>query len=57
MHETVAWKKVSNVGAVIPNYADEFTTLQKEQLRVLKEYVMLVVREQNKIKDFMDDLE
>jgi dynein heavy chain len=57
MHETAAWKKLASFGAVVPNYADEFTTVHRENLRVLKEYVMLVVRDQNRIKDYMDSLE
>jgi len=48
---------LASLGAVVPNYAEEFVTINKENLRVLKEYVMLVVRDQNKIKDYMDDLE
>lgn len=45
MHEAVAWKKLATIGAVVPNYADEFVTTHKENLRLLKEYVMLVVRD------------
>lgn len=57
MHEVVAWKKLINFGIVVPSYADEFTTLHRENLRILKEYVMLVVRDQNKIIDYMDPME
>jgi dynein heavy chain len=45
MHEVVAWKKLVPFGIVIPGYAEEFSTTQRENLRILKEYVMLVVRD------------
>lgn len=45
MHETMAWKMLVPFGVMIPNYADEFTTVYKENLRILKECVMLVVRD------------
>ena len=45
MIEAVSWKKLATVGAVVPNYADEFVVAHKENLRILKEYVMLVVRD------------
>ena len=41
----------------MPNYADDFAMVHKENLRVLKELVMLVVRDHNKIIDFMDENE
>ena len=55
--ESVAWKKLSSFGIVIPQYADDFAMLQRESLRVLREYVMLVVRDYNAIIDSMDDTE
>lgn len=55
--EVVAWKKLTHMGVVIPNVYDEFITNQRELLRVLKEYVMLVVRDQNRIIKFMNELE
>lgn len=57
MHEVVAWKKLIPFGIVVPNYADDFTTVNRENLRVLKELVMLVVRDHNKIIDYMDESE
>ena len=45
MIECGAWKKLFHIGVVVPNAFDEFTTNHKENLRVLKEYVMLVVRD------------
>lgn len=41
----------------IPNEADEFVMNNRENLRVLREYAMIVVREYNQIIDFMDDNE
>jgi dynein heavy chain len=55
--ETVIWKKLSSEGAGPPNYADELVTSHKENLRVLREYVMLVVRDYNMIIDSMDETE
>ena len=55
--ETVVWKKLTSEGAAPPNYADELVTSQKENLRVLREYVMLVVRDYNMIIDSMDETE
>ena len=55
--ETIAWKKLSSFGIVIPQYADDFAMVQRENLRVLREYVMLVVRDYNAIIDSMDDQE
>ena len=57
IHEVVAWKKLSSFGVVIPGYADDFTTLHRENLRVLREFVMLVVRDFNSIIEYMDDME
>jgi len=47
IRECVAWKKLVNLGVVLPNYADDLMLVQKENLRVLREYVMLVVRDYN----------
>lgn len=55
--EAVAWKKLASFGIVIPQYADDFAMVQRENLRVLREYVMLVVRDYNAIIDSMDDNE
>lgn len=57
--EVGGWKKLlpSGFGVVVPNYADEFYTLYKENLRVLKEQVMLVVRDQNRLINLMDTME
>jgi len=55
--ECVAWKKLSNLGVVIPNYADDLVLIHKENLRVLREYVMLVVRDYNQIIETMDETE
>jgi len=57
MYEAVAWKKMAIFGVVIPNYIEDFTTGYRENLRVLKEYVMLVVRDHNRIIDYMDETE
>lgn len=43
--ECTAWKKLAHIGVVVPNYFDEFVVIHREMLRVLKEYVMLVVRD------------
>lgn len=55
--ECVSWKKLANLGVVIPNYADDLVSVHKENLRVLREYVMLVVRDYNQIIESMDDTE
>ena len=55
--ETIIWKKLSSDGAGPPIYADELVTAHKENLRVLREYVLLVVRDYNMIIDSMDDTE
>lgn len=55
--ETVQWKKLSSEGAGPPIYADELVTTHKENLRVLRDYVMLVVRDYNSIIDSMDETE
>lgn len=57
IRETVIWKKLSSEGAGPPIYADELVSSHKENLRVLREYVMLVVRDYNMIIDSMDDTE
>lgn len=54
MKEVTTWKKLANFGAVVPSYADDVTIVHKESLRVLREYVMLAVRDYNQI---IDDLE
>jgi dynein heavy chain, axonemal len=51
IRETIAWKKLSSFGVVIPGYADDFVSSYKENLRTLREYVMLVVRDYNLIID------
>lgn len=55
--EATAWKKLQPLGAVVMPYADDFVPANKESLRVLREYVMLIVRDQNQIKDYMTELE
>ena len=55
--EVVAWKKLAHFGIAIPQYADDFATIQRENLRILREYVMLVVRDYNAIIDSMDESE
>jgi dynein heavy chain len=55
--ECVAWKKLASLGVVIPNYADDLLLVHKENLRVLREYVMLVVRDYNQIIESMNDTE
>jgi dynein heavy chain len=52
--EVQAWKKLIPFGVTILNTFDDFVTNNKENLRVLREYVMLVVRDYNAIIDFMD---
>jgi dynein heavy chain len=52
--EVQAWKKLIPFGVTIPNIYDDFVSNNKENLRVLREYVMLVVRDYNAIIDFMD---
>jgi dynein heavy chain len=37
MNEVVSWKKLLTIGVVIPNYADDFTLVHRENLRVLRE--------------------
>jgi dynein heavy chain len=55
IRETVAWKKLAPFGAVLPAYADDFVSSYKENLRTLREYVMLVVRDYNQIIDSFSD--
>lgn len=55
--EAMAWKKLASFGIVIPQYADDFAMVQRENIRVLREIVMLVVRDYNAIIDSMDDTE
>lgn len=43
--EATAWKKLQPLGAVVMPYADDFVPTNKESLRVLREYVMLIVRD------------
>ena len=57
MNEVVSWKKLLTIGVVILNYADDFTLVHRENLRVLREQVMLVVRDFNNIIDYMNELE
>jgi len=57
MKEVTTWKKLSNFGAVVPSYADDITTVHKEPLRVLREYVMLAVRDYNQIIESMEEFE
>lgn len=57
INETTAWKKLLTIGVVIPNYADDFTLVHRENLRVLREQVLLVVRDFNNIIDYMSDME
>lgn len=47
MKEVATWKKLANFGAVVPSYADDISTIHREPLRVLREYVMLAVRDYN----------
>jgi dynein heavy chain len=49
--------KLKTYGVVVPPYADEVVQVQKENLRVLREYVMLVVRDYNMTIESMDDTE
>ena len=53
--EVTGWKKLTHIGIMIPSSADELVSSLKESLRVLREYVMLVVREYNQILDEMED--
>jgi dynein heavy chain len=55
--ETVVWKKLASEGAAPPSYADELILTHKENLRILREFVMLVVRDYNMIIDSMDETE
>jgi dynein heavy chain len=57
MKEVGAWKKLVPSGVVIMSYADDLYTNQREINRVLREYVMLVVRDYNMIIDSMDETE
>lgn len=57
MKEVTTWKKLANFGAVVPTYADDITTVHKEPLRVLREYVMLAVRDYNQIIESMEEFE
>jgi len=52
--EIPLWKKLIPIGASVPQAADDLGTLHKESLRILREYVMLVVRDYNKIIDSID---
>jgi dynein heavy chain, axonemal len=55
--EASSWHKLKTYGAVVPPYADEVLNTQRENLRVLREYVMLVVRDYNMIIESMNDTE
>lgn len=57
LNEVSAWKVLIPFNIRIPNEADEFAMNNKENLRVLREYAMVVVREYNQIIDFMDENE
>lgn len=57
MHEVNAWKTLVSFNVRVPNDADEFTQTHQENLRVLREYSMIVVRDYNTIINFMDDTE
>jgi len=57
MKEVTTWKKLSNFGAVVPTYADDITTIHKEPLRVLREFVLLAVRDYNNIIECMEEFE
>lgn len=57
MKEVTTWKKLANFGAVMPSYADDVTIVHKESLRVLREYVMLAVRDYNEIIDDLESFE
>lgn len=57
MIEVSAWKVLIPLNIRVPNEADEFVMNNKENLRVLREYAMVVVRDYNQIIDFMDDNE
>jgi hypothetical protein len=37
MNEVIAWKKLLTIQVVIPPYADDFTVIHRENLRVLRE--------------------
>jgi hypothetical protein len=49
-----AWKVLIPFNIRIPNEPDEFVMNNRENLRVLREFAMIVVREYNQIIDFMD---
>ena len=57
MKEVTTWKKLSNFGAIVPAYADDITTIHKEPLRVLREFVLLAVRDYNNIIECMEEFE
>jgi dynein heavy chain len=57
INEVSAWKVLIPFNIRIPNEADEFVMTNRENLRVLREYAMIVVREYNQIIDFMDENE
>lgn len=44
MIECTAWKKLAQIGVVIPPKFEDFTKQYKENLRIYKEHVMVVVR-------------
>ena len=54
INEVAAWKILIPFNIRIPNDYDEFVMTHRENLRVLREYAMVVVREYNQIIDFMD---
>lgn len=57
MVEVNAWKILIPFNVRIPNDSEEFTSTNQENLRVLKEYSMIVVRDYNTIIDYMDSNE
>lgn len=57
INEVSAWKVLIPFNIRIPNEPDEFVMNNRENLRVLREFSMVVVREYNQIIDFMDDNE
>jgi dynein heavy chain len=57
INEVSTWKILIPFNIRIPNEPDEFCMTNRENLRVLRELSMVVVREYNQIIDFMDDNE
>mmetsp|Transcript_23925 Transcript_23925/g.20935 ORF Transcript_23925/g.20935 Transcript_23925/m.20935 type:complete len:561 (+) Transcript_23925:252-1934(+) len=54
--ETQGWEKIAgHTGLSIPAHVTEFVKGKKDQLRIHREFVMLVVREYNQILDDMED--